>query len=348
MGRRRIGILTDASDVPGLNSVIKNVVNRGADHGLDMMGIQRGFEGLTHVNLDEPASRSRFRLDLNRGNCRDLDRLGLDTLLCIGGDRTIASAAHLAGQGIKVVAIPKTRDNDVQGTEYCVGYSTATTEASDAIRRQCTALGARERFVIFQVFGRASGFTALITADATSSPCVIPEHRFDLARPVDMLSAERKENPSRVAAVILSEGASWNGYQVQEYGSADGHGRRKVANVAEVLARELLWRTGTETAVFDQTCDLRAGGPDLVDRLVAATFDAMAIDAVREGVGGAMAALVNGAHDLVPIPDPRVGPRRVEVATMYDTERYLPLASSKRGSPIFQSRSAPPAVRVGT
>jgi 6-phosphofructokinase 1 len=120
-----------------------------------------------------------------------------------------------------------------------------------------------------------------------------------------------------------------------------------VANVAEVLARELRWRTGTETAVFDQTRDLRSGGPDLIDRLVSATFGTMAIDAALERVSGAMTALVNGTYDLVPIPDPKVGPRRVEVAAMYDAERYLPRSPSRRGSPIFHARAAPPLARVG-
>jgi len=393
MRRKRIGILTGGGDVPGLNSVIKSVVYRGYEHGLDVVGIRRGFEGLTHVDLDSSASRARFIMDLDRENCRtidrtggtvlhtsrtgptkvknlpphlvgkdlvattgphgttydltpqvlrNIDRLGIDSLLCIGGDGTITSAAHLASHGVKVIAIPKTMDNDVQNTEYCIGFSTAITRASDAIERQRTTVGSHERIGIFRVFGRDAGFTALYTAHATSNRCVIPEFKVDLTKLIDLLVTEKKENPSNYALVILSEGATWDGYEVQEYGVADVHGRRKKASVAEVLSDEIRRRTGEETVVSDLTYDLRSGDPDFIDKLVAATFGTMALDAVLEGMSGVMSALVNGSYDLVPIPDPKMGPRKVDVASMYNTERYRPLYAHKRGMPIFLSRVTPP------
>ena len=393
MRRKRIGILTGGGDVPGLNSVIKSVVYRGYEYGLDVVGIRRGFEGLTNVDLDSSASRGRFILDLDRENCRTIDRtggtvlhtsrtgptnvkklpphlegrgltpvpgpsgptydltpqvlanlerLGIDSLLCIGGDGTLRSASHLAGQGVKVIGIPKTMDNDVQDTEYCIGFSTAITRACDAIERQRTTVGSHERIGIFRVFGRDAGFTALYTGHATSNRCVIPEHQVDLTKLIDLLVTEKRDNPSNYALVVLSEGATWHGYEVQEYGPPDQNGRRKKASVAEVLSDQIKRRTGEETVVSDLTDDLRSGDPDFIDKLVAATFGTMALDAVLEGTSGVMSALVNGSYDLVPIPDPARGPRKVDVASMYNTERYRPLYANKRGLPIFLSRVAPP------
>jgi ATP-dependent phosphofructokinase / diphosphate-dependent phosphofructokinase len=400
MGRRRIGILTGGGDVPGLNSVIKSVVSRGHEHGLDVVGIRRGFEGLTHVDLDSSSSRDRWIMELDRDRTRTIDRtggtilhtsrtgptrvkhlpshlvgrkdltategpngttydltpqvlqnlerLGIDSLLCIGGDGTLTSAAHLASHGVKVIAIPKTMDNDVQGTEYCIGFSTAISRASAAIERQRTTVGSHERIGIFRVFGRDAGFTALYTGHVTSNRCVIPEHKVDLTRLIDLLVSEKRQNPSNYALVILSEGATWHGYEVQEYGPSDVHGRRKKASVAEVLSEEIRRRTGEETVVSDLTYDLRSGEADFIDKLVAATFGTMALDAVLEGRSGVMSALVNGTYDLVPIPDPRHGPRKVDVASMYNTERYRPLYAHKRGMPIFLSRSEPHVPPVAT
>jgi 6-phosphofructokinase 1 len=393
MARRRIGILTGGGDVPGLNSVIKSVVYSGWEHGLDVVGLRRGFEGLTHVDLDSSASRAHFVLELDRENCRTIDRTGgtvlhtsrtgpskvkklpphlegkgyvpnegpngqtydltevalqtlerlrLDSLLCIGGDGTITSAAKLASRGVKIVAIPKTMDNDVQGTEYCIGFSTAITRASDAIDRQRTTVGSHERIGIFRVFGRDAGFTALYTGHATSNRCVIPEFKVDLTRLIDLLVTEKRGNPSNYALVVLSEGATWDGYEVQEYGPPDVNGRRKKASVAEVLSEEIRRRTGEETIVSDLTYDLRSGDPDFIDKLVAATFGTMALDAVLEGKSGVMTALVDGKYELVGIPDPKLGPRKVDVATMYNTDRYRPLYGNKRGLPIFLARVAPP------
>jgi 6-phosphofructokinase len=389
MRRKRFGILTGGGDVPGLNSVIKSVTYRGWEHGVEVVGIRKGFEGLTHVNLDDPASRSRYILELNRDNTRTIDRfggtilhssrvgpttvrelpphlegrsfptsqgkggitydltsqvlenleqLGIDALIAIGGDGTLKATAEMERHGVKVIGIPKTMDNDVRFTEYCIGFSTAITRATAAIERQRTTIGSHERVGIFRVFGRDAGFTALYTAHATSNRCVIPEYKVDLDKLIQLLVTEKHDNPSNYVLVILSEGASWVGYEVQEYGKPDALGRRKKASVAEVLSDEIQRRTGDETIVSDLTYDLRSGDPDFIDKLVASTFGTMAFDALVEGTGGAMAAIVNGCYELVPLPDPSLGPRKVDVVTMYNTDRYRPLYGNKRGLPIFLNR----------
>ncbi len=389
MKKRRIGILTGGGDVPGLNSVIKSVVFRGSEHGLSVVGIRKGFEGLTHVDLDDPVSKGKYIVDLDRENCRTIDRsggtvlhtsrtspsnikrlpphlegkdvpvrtgadgpvydlsqvvldnlarLGVDSLITIGGDGTLTSSARLRELGFNVVGIPKTMDNDVQSTEYCIGFSTAITRASDAIERQRTTVGSHERVGIFRVFGRDAGFTALYTAHVTSNRCVIPEYKVNLERLIELLLTEKRENPSGYVLVVLSEGASWEGYTVREVGEPDSFGRRKKASIAEALSDEIKRRSGEETIVSDLTYDLRSGDPDFLDKLVASTFGTMALDAILDGAAGVMSAIVNGHYDLVPIPNPKLGPRRVDVASLYNTERYRPLYANKRGMPIFLSR----------
>ncbi len=394
MSAKRVGILTGGGDVPGLNSVIKSVVYRGAEIGCEILGIRRGWEGLTHVDLKDPASRSRYIQPLNRENTRTIDRtggtylhtsrtsptkmqklppalqgqqfpsrqstkrgetstvfdvtsavlrnietLGLDYLVAVGGDDTLSYAAELDRQGVKVLAVPKTMDNDVQNTEYCIGFSTAITRAMEAIERQRTTVGSHERIGIFRVFGRDAGYTALYTAYVTAIRCCIPEYKVDLKRLIEMLMHDKHDNPSNYSLAILSEGAEWEGYSVKQYGQPDAFGHYKKMSVAEDLSSEIKAATGEETVVSDLTYDLRSGSPNFVDRMVAITYAGMAMDALQEGKTGLMAAISGGCYAMVPIPDPKLGPRKVEIATMYDTERYCPKYDRKLGLPIFLTRA---------
>ena len=390
---KRIGILTGGGDVPGLNSVIKTVVYRGAEIGREFIGIRRGWEGLTHVDLQDPGSRSRYILPLNRENTRTIDRtggtylhtsrtnpskmkklppalssqnfpvkedgkksggalydvtpavlrnieiLGLEYLIAIGGDDTLSYAAELERRGVKVIGVPKTMDNDVRNTEYCIGFSTAITRAMDAVERQRTTVGSHERIGIFRVFGRDAGYTALYTAYVTSTRCAIPEYRIQLSKLIELLMNDKRHNPSNYSLVILSEGAEWEGYEVKEYGEPDAFGHRKKMSVAEDLSNEIKRTTGEETIVSDLTYDLRSGSADFVDRMIAATFAGMAMDAIEDGKHGMMTAICNGCFVLAPIPDPALGPRHVEVGTMYNTERYRPSYDHKLGLPIFLTRA---------
>jgi ATP-dependent phosphofructokinase / diphosphate-dependent phosphofructokinase len=390
MAKKRAGILTGGGDVPGLNSVIKSVVYRGAELGCEVTGIRRGWEGLTHLDLNDPASKARYILPLNRENTRTIDRtggtilhssrtnpttmmklppvlegqtfetkestkngvtskvfdvtpavlkniemLGLDYLIAIGGDDTLSYASELDRKGMKMIAVPKTMDNDVRNTEYCIGFSTAITRAMDAIGRQRTTVGSHERVGIFRVFGRDAGYTALYTAYVTGVRCCIPEYKVDLKHLIDLLIQDKRNNPSRYSLVILSEGAEWQGYTVKEYGEADAFGHRKKMSVAEDLSDEIKRASGEETMVSDLTYDLRSGSPDFVDRMVAFTFAGMAMEALEDGKSGLMAAINEGRYAMAPIPDPKLGTRRVDIASMYNTERYRPKYDQKIGLPIF-------------
>src|ERR1700724_2056092 len=200
---------------------------------------------------------------------KNLERLGIGCLIAIGGEDTLSFASVLSSERVPVIGIPKTMDNDVQGTEYCIGFSTAISRAKEAITRQRTTLGSHERIGIFRIFGRDSGFTALYTAYVTSGRCVIPEVEFELDRLIEILLEDKRNNPSRYAFVIASEGAVWKGRAVAEYGESDAYGHKKKVDIGHALGEEIRQRTGEETMVSDLTYDLRSGDPDALDQIVA-------------------------------------------------------------------------------
>jgi ATP-dependent phosphofructokinase / diphosphate-dependent phosphofructokinase len=391
---KRIVILTGGGDVPGLNAVIKQVTYRGVSMNYEVIGIRRGWEGLTHLNFEDAESKGRYILPLTPLNTRTIDRtggtflhssrtnpakmkslpehlkgvefpkketereghvtvthdmtkqvlknlesLGVETVIAIGGDDTLSYARRLHDEGVKVIAIPKTMDNDVRNTEYCIGFSTAITRADSAIQRQRTTVGSHERIGVFRIFGRDAGYTALYTAYITNIRCAIPEHRFDLDKMISLLVQDKKSNPSNYSLVILSEGAEWEGYETVHYGEADAYGHRKKLNVGDMFAQQVKQRAKEETIVSDLTYDLRSGDPDFTDKLVACTYGNMAMDALAEGKSGQMTGIVNGCFDMVEIPDPTLGPRKVDLSSMYNTERYRPNYGDKRGLPIFLCRA---------
>ncbi len=390
MPNKRIGILTGGGDVPGLNAVIKSVVYGATSRpGFEVIGIRRGWRGLTDINADGSLDHD-YIIPLNRENTRTVERTGgtflhssrtnpakmradkipdhvkaraasakevkpgildvtpvvlenlqrlkLDYLVTIGGDDTLSYSAILDRAGFPVVAVPKTMDNDVQNTEYCIGFSTALTRAVEAINRQRTTIGSHERVGIFRIFGRDAGFTSLYTAFVTSIRCCIPEVKFDLDRLCQLLVQDRSKNPSNYSLVLMSEGAAWKGYEVQEYGEPDAFGHRKKLNVGEAFSDELKKRTGLETTVSDLTYELRSGEPDFLDKMIATAFATMAFECVASGAHGRMMAIRNGCYTDTDIPDPKLGPRAVDVNSMYNIDRFRPSYHSKKGLPIFLTR----------
>ena len=386
MSEAHLGILTGGGDVPGLNSVIKSVVYRSLEMGRSVIGIRRGWEGLTHLEPDGkndadyvvPLTRENTRaidrtggtiLHTSRTNpsrmtgsrlpahlslrelekfrkgddtydftplvLQNLERLNIDTLVAIGGDDTLSYAARLDREGFPLVAIPKTMDNDVRNTEYCIGFSTAITRAKDLITRQRTTLGSHERVGVFRIFGRDAGFTALYTGYVTSSRCLIPEHPFDLDHLIHLMVRDREHNPSRYALVVVSEGATWSGREVVEHGEADAFGHRKKVDVGEALAAEIKAKTGFGTMSSDLTYDLRSGDPDSIDRLVAITFANIALDLLSDGVTGKMVGIRRGRYAALEIPEQMAGPRQVDVDVLYNKKRYRPNYYGKLGAPML-------------
>jgi len=386
-GTRRIGILTGGGDVPGLNSVIKSVVYRSTELGYTVLGIRRGWLGLTNLAPGSDLDREHV-LPLDRANTRTIDRsggtmlhtsrtnparmkrddlpahlsagaeryaaagggydltpvvleniarLGLDHLVVIGGDDTLGYAHGIAASGVSLVAIPKTMDNDVRDTEYCIGFSTAVTRAKELINRQRTTLGSHERIGVFRIFGRDAGFSALHIAYVTSARCLIPEAPFDLERLIALLVADKRANPSRYAFVIVAEGATWIGAKVSELGEPDGFGHRRKVDIGEALAEEIKRRGGQDAIVSQLTYDLRSGDPDSFDQMVATTFANIAVDLIADGASGRMVAIRGGRYTHVAVPDPGLGPRTVDVARYYNTERFRPRYEGRDGFSVMLS-----------
>ena len=384
----RIGILTGGGDVPGLNSVIKSVVYKATELGREVLGIRRGWEGLTHLRPGSDLDAEYLRL-LDRTNTRGIDRtggtilhtsrtnpvkikqsnlpahipaerlkqlqvsegvydftpvvlenieaLGITFLIVIGGDDTLSFAKTLDARGLPLIGIPKTMDNDVRGTEYSIGFSTAITRAKELITRQRTTLGSHERIGVFRIFGRDSGFTALYTAYVTSARCVLPEVEFDLDLLTAILLEDKRNNPSRYSFVIASEGAVWKGQKLAEFGEADAYGHKKKVDIGHALAEEIRARTGEDTMSSDLTYDLRSGEADALDQMVATTFANVAMDLVREGIHGRLTAIQDGKYTHAPLPDPKLGPRKIEIGRMYNIERFRPHYSDKLGAPLLLS-----------
>ena len=384
--KKRIAILTGGGDVPGLNAVIKSAVYRATEAGYEVIGIRRGWEGLTHLRpgpepdqdylrpLDrintrtiewtggtilhtsrtnprkmpaaglppwmDDAARAPYAVgdglfDLTPRVLDNLTGLGVDLLVTIGGDDTLSYSQVLVNAGVPLVAIPKTMDNDVQGTEYCIGFSTAITRAKEAINRQRTTLGSHERIGVFRIFGRDAGFSALYTAYVTSARCVIPEAPYDLEALSEILAADHRANPSHYSFVITAEGAIWQGARMSDEGDADAFGHRHKANVGEALAYELRARTGIETLASELTYDLRSGEPDSIDSMVATTFANVAMDLVDGGITGRMVAIQDGKYAHTALPDPALGPRKVDVPAMYNVARFRPRYDGKLGDPML-------------
>ena len=279
------------------------------------------------------------KVDLTPVVIDNLQKLGIDFLVAIGGDDTLSYASVLDRQGFPVVAVPKTMDNDVRNTEYCIGFSTAMTRAVDAITSLRTTLGSHERIGVFRIFGRDAGFTALYTAYVSSIRCCIPEAKFSLKKLIDLVVQDKRNNPSQYAMVLLSEGAAWTGRSVQQYGPPDLYGHRRKVNIAESFAEKMEQMTDEKTTVTDLTYELRSGEPDFLDKMVATAFATMAFDCAASGATGRMMAIRDGCYTDTDIPDPGLGPRKVDVATMYDRDRFRPNYATKRGLPIFMMRA---------
>lgn len=267
---------------------------------------------------------------------RNLEGHGIDSLVSIGGDDTLGYAHTLHSRGFPVIGIPKTMDNDVRGTEYALGFSTALTRAAAFIDRQRTHIGSNEVIGVFRVFGRNAGFTSLGTAMAVSDTrCLIPEHAFDLEALCHLVDLDHRSNDSRYALVVVSEGAMWKGGKLEEYGEPDGFGHRKKMDVGQQLAQEITRITKLPTRPQDLTYDLRSGEPDPFDRIVAMTFGALSVELLASGTTGRMLAIQNGLYTHAPLPDANRGARTVDVESCYDTARFRPRFSARLGKPVF-------------
>ena len=265
-----------------------------------------------------------------------LDHLGIDVLIPIGGDDTLSYGLRMHEEGVPVVAIPKTMDNDVHGTDYCIGFSTAISRSVQFIHQLRTTAGSHERLAVVELFGRNSGETTLVAAYLASvDRALISEVPFDVERLAAMLLEDRRTNPSRYAMVTVSEGAQVIEGQVIETGEADPYGHRKLGGIGDVTGEMLKEITGVPIISQRLGYLMRSGNPDSLDLMVATNYAVMAADLALEGSRGRMVALRSGTYTNVPISVTGEGVRRVDVDAFYDVESYRPKVRQVAGKPMF-------------
>ena len=385
-----IAILTGGGDVPGLNPAIRAITIRALREGYQVVGLRRGWAGVTELIRDKKADNqhnfeilteervnkmgrtggtflhtSRTRPskvpqdevpihlkeeyngeinDLTPEVIKNLDYLGVDFLIPMGGDDTLSYAVELYKKGVKIVGIPKTMDNDVPGTDYCIGFSTAVTRTIEIVNNLRTTAGSHERFLVLEVFGRYAGFTAMLpTMAGAANRCVIPEYKFDIERLTELLAEDRNHNPSRYSIVLVSEGAIFSGGEmVFKDSRLDAYGHKKLGGIGDLVSEELKNRSakynnGKKINVVNQKLAylVRGGSPDAIDSIVPMAYGNLALDLILEGVHGRLVVLKNGRYDNMPIEVLCAESKTVDVDRFYNTDRLRPFYKKFAMKPLF-------------
>ncbi len=385
-----IGILTGGGDVPGLNPAIRAVTIRALREGYQVIGLKRGWAGVTEIIREKDADNSNnYQLlteeivnkagrtggtflhtsrtkpskmkkddvpvhlkgkyadevnDLTPEVLKNLDYLGVDYLIPIGGDDTLSYGVRLYQEGLKVVAIPKTMDNDVPGTDYCIGFSTCVTRTIALTNSLRTIAGSHERFLVLEVFGRYAGYTAMLpTMAGAAHRCVIPEYKFNIEHLTELLMYDRNRNPSRYSVVLVSEGAMFEGGEmVFADRSTDAYGHAKLGGIGDLVAGRIKdisaqHNNGKAINTIEQKLGymVRGGDPDAIDSIAPMAFGNLALDLVLKGVHGRLVVLKNGRYDNMPLDVVTATKKIVDVSRYYDTERYRPRYENFEMKPLF-------------
>ena len=362
-----IGILTGGGDVPGLNPAIRAVTIRALREGYKVIGIRRGWKGLVDVIRDKKVDNSCNYFELTEEivnkagrtggtflhssrtrashvpqsavpeHLKNLEFIGIDYLIPIGGDDTLSYAVRLSQEGVKVVAIPKTMDNDVPGTDYCIGFSTCITRTIELTHDLRTCAGSHERLLVLEVFGRYAGFSAMLpTLAGAANRCVIPEYQFDIERLAELLCQDRYTNPSKYSVVLVSEGASYSGGQMMfQSDEADMFGHKKLGGIGDYVSNELKnlspkFNKGETINVINQKLGylVRCGNPDAMDSIVPMAYGNLALDLISKGMHGRLVILRNGRYDNAPIDIVTSSKKLVDINKFYNTDRLRPQYNS--------------------
>jgi 6-phosphofructokinase len=282
-----------------------------------------------HKDGKEPA-------DCTAHSLRVIEHLKLDGLIAIGGDDTLSYAVRLHKEGVPVVCIPKTMDNDVYGTDYCIGFSTAVTRSVEFINSMRTPSGSHERIAVIELFGRYSGETSLISAYlAGADRAIISEVEFDINKLVKFLVEDRNNNPSNYAIMTVSEGAKPIGGEMALSGEADAYGHKKLGGIGQYIGGEIEKRTGIGVMIQQLGYLMRGGAPDALDRMVATTYGNLAADLLIQRHSGRMVALRDGKYTTISASTITEGKKCVDVDELYDIEKYRPKVAHLLGKPMF-------------
>ena len=385
-----IAILTGGGDVPGLNPAIRAVTIRANREGYKVIGLRRGWAGITEIVRDSKVDNSNnFQIltddivnkagrtggtflhtsrtrpshmakenvpdhlqntynaeinDLTPEIIKNLDWLGVDYLIPIGGDDTLSYGVHLYKKGVNVVAIPKTMDNDVPGTDYCIGFSTCVTRTIQMTNSLRTSAGSHERLLVLEVFGRYAGFTAMLpTMAGAANRCVIPEYEFDIDLLAKLLVEDRNQNPSKYSVLLISEGAMFKGGQMIFADSEkDAYGHAKLGGIGDLVSAKLKelsgkFNKGKTINVINQKLGymVRGGDPDFLDSIVPMAYGNLALDLILKGVHGRIVVLKNGRYDNLPIDVVTSSKKVVKVSDYYNTERLRPYYHSFEMKPFL-------------
>jgi len=338
----------DADNSAAVQLLTEDLVDKAGRTGGTFLHSSRTRPSTLPKDLVPPHLQDKYQDDVNDITddvLKNLDFLGIDCLIPIGGDDTLSYGAHLHQRGVPVVAIPKTMDNDVPGTDYCIGFSTCVTRTIEMTHRLRTSAGSHERFLVIEVFGRYAGYTALLPSMAgAASRCVIPEHPFDIERLTELMVYDRNRNSSNYSVVLVSEGAQFAGdtdmsFEGQE---ADMFGHRKLGGIGDRVANALKelspkYNKGRKVNVVSQRLGylVRSGNPDAIDSIAPMAFGNVALDLVAAGTSGRLISVHNGRYGSVPM-EKIIGTKKVvDVEKYYDIGRMRPTYTAFNGLPLF-------------
>jgi 6-phosphofructokinase 1 len=364
----RIGVLTGGGDVPGLNACIRSITLSADDLGWSVTGFRRGWQGVLDIDPGDPASIAASSLELTREGVRGIDRtggtilhtsrtdprsvkegdrtghvlhvlekLGIDAMVTLGGDGTLRFSAHLAGLGVPLVAVPKTMDNDVYGTDYCIGFSTAVSRSVESINALRTTVESHERIGVVELFGRRSGETALLAGFlAQVDRTIISEVPADLDLLLPLLAEDKASNPSGYAMCVVSEGAT-----IRNEAGTGGDvlsrpaSERGEAGIGHRLGAAISKRLGSGVVIQELAYLMRAGEPDAMDRMVGFAFGGLAVQLLQRKEAGRMVALKDGNYCHVPAGTLLEGRKTVDVSGLYDPAAYRARLMRVEGMPMF-------------
>jgi 6-phosphofructokinase len=385
-----IAILTGGGDVPGLNPAIRAVTIRANREGYQVVGLRRGWAGISelirdhkfdnsnnfipltddivnkagrtggtflHTSRTRPSHMSKASVpdhlkatynaemnDITPEIIKNLEWLGVDYLIPIGGDDTLSYGVHLYKKGVKVIAIPKTMDNDVPGTDYCIGFSTCVSRTIQMTNTLRTSAGSHERIMVLEVFGRYAGFTAMLpTMAGSANRCVIPEYKFDIELLTRLLVEDRNHNPSKYSIVLVSEGAMFEGGEmIFSDGERDAYGHAKLGGIGDVVSQRIKdlsgkYNGGKTINIINQKLGymVRGGDPDSLDSIVPMAYGNLALDLILKGIHGRIVVLKNGRYDNVPIDVVTSSKKVVNVSEHYNIERLRPIYHSFEMKPFL-------------
>ncbi|HEV2129809.1 MAG TPA: ATP-dependent 6-phosphofructokinase [Longimicrobiaceae bacterium] len=338
----------DADNADNVQVLTEEVVNRAGRTGGTFLHTSRTRPSHLPKSVVPEHLRDGYTQDLNDVTphvLKNLDFLGVDYLIPIGGDDTLSYGQRLHEEGMKVIAIPKTMDNDVPGTDYCIGFSTCVTRTIELTHRLRTSAGSHERLLVIEVFGRYAGYTAILpTMAGAADRCVIPEYHFDTEQLAELLVYDRNRHPSKYAVVLVSEGARMSGQEGMSFEGqeADQYGHRKLGGIGDQVSARLKdlsakYNNGRRINVINQRLGylVRSGDPDATDSIVPMAFGNLALDLILQRVSGRLVSMRNGVYDNVPIDVVTGRKKVVDVPKYYNTDRLRPIYSTFHRQPVF-------------